>query len=161
METMSFRRTIKPSDVGAIVAMVRSTGFFSKEELAIAKELAQEKLQNKKGCSYRFLFAQRHDQVVGYTCYGRIPGTQSSFDIYWIVVDKKYQGRGLGKTLMAKTEQLIVQSGGKRVYVETSSRKQYKPTHAFYECCGYRREASLKNFYAKGDSKIIYSKALK
>jgi len=161
MSDLTIRRTIKPSDTKAIARIVRSTGFFSKEEVGIAKELAREKLSAKKTCSYRFIFAEMKKEVIGYACYGRIPGTQSSFDIYWIVVAKEYQGRGLGKTLLFQTEKFISKSGGKRAYAETSSRKLYRPTHKFYESCGYRREAFLKNFYADGDSKIIYSKVLK
>ena len=61
----------------------------------------------------------------------------------------------------AKTEEVICSLGGKHIYAETSSRDLYRPTHIFYENCGYLREASLKDFYAEGDSKIIYSKVLK
>jgi len=63
--------------------------------------------------------------------------------------------------LMAETEQLIYQSGGRQIYAETSSRDQYQPTHEFYETCGYHQEAFLNNFYAEGDGKIIYAKILK
>ena len=62
---------------------------------------------------------------------------------------------------MVQTEKLIEASGGRQLYDETSSRDQYKPTHKYYEACGYRQEAFLKNFYAEGDGKIIYSKVLK
>ncbi|MCX5832942.1 MAG: hypothetical protein NTV99_00205 [Deltaproteobacteria bacterium] len=58
------------------------------------------------------------------------------------------------------TEEKIAGLGGKRIYVDTSSRPLYEPTRLFYEKCGYRKEAVLKDFYAEGDSKFIYSKAL-
>jgi len=74
---------------------------------------------------------------------------------------KNHQGLGLGKELLRRTENLITERGGTLAYIETSSRKQYRPTHKFYESCGYRREAFLKNFYAKDDGKIIYAKVLK
>jgi phosphoribosylformimino-5-aminoimidazole carboxamide ribonucleotide (ProFAR) isomerase len=61
---------------------------------------------------------------------------------------------------MQRTEIIISDLGGKRIYVETSSRHQYQPTHGFYESCGYRTEAVLKDFYTEGDSKIIYVKTL-
>jgi hypothetical protein len=56
---------------------------------------------------------------------------------------------------------VISSLSGKRIYAETSSRDLYLPTHVFYENCGYLREAFLKDFYADGDGKIIYSKTLK
>ena len=49
---------------------------------------------------------------------------------------------------MDEAERLIAQAGGHRVYVETSDREHCIPTHAFYECCGYRVEAILKDCYA-------------
>ena len=50
--------------------------------------------------------------------------------------------------------------GARRVYVDTSSRSQYEPTRAFYLACGYAREAFLADFYAPGDGKVIFVKAL-
>jgi ribosomal protein S18 acetylase RimI-like enzyme len=106
------------------------------------------------------LFAEDKDRVLGYTCYGFIPATCGSYDLYWIAVDEQFRSQGLGKELMLKTEDVIRGIGGRLIYVETSSRDQYKPTHGFYESCGYQKEAFLKDFYAEGDSKIIYVKTL-
>jgi ribosomal protein S18 acetylase RimI-like enzyme len=161
MKDFIYRRQIQHSDIEAIADIVKSSGFFSAEEIDIALELAEEKLTQPHDSSYQFLFAEKENRVAGYTCYGLIPATHASYDIYWIAVLKDMRGHGLGKLLMTETEQLIQISGGKRIYAETSSRGQYKPTHKFYESCGYHQEAFLKNFYSEDDSKIIYSKNLK
>jgi GNAT superfamily N-acetyltransferase len=141
--------------------IVQSSGFFSAAEIELACELAADKLEHGWQSSYQFLFAQDSGQVVGYTCYGLIPATAGSYDLYWIAVSEAMRGRGLGKILLQKTESLISCVGGRHVYAETSSRAQYTPTHRFYETCGYIVEAVLKDFYAPDDSKIIYSKVLK
>lgn len=161
MKTCTYRQQIQPSDIEVIAGIVESSGFFSDEEIEIAIQLAEEKMDQKEASSYRFLFAEDDHRVLGYTCYGLIPATSFSYDIYWIVVANDLQGQGLGKLLMAATEKLIGSSGGKQIYAETSSRDQYNPTRKFYESCGYRQEAFLKNFYAEGDGKIIYAKVLK
>jgi ribosomal protein S18 acetylase RimI-like enzyme len=62
--------------------------------------------------------------------------------------------------LLKKVEEKIREMGGKRIYVETSSREQYEPTRLFYSRCGYRKEATLKNFYSPGDDKVIYLRVL-
>ena len=77
----------------------------------------------------------------GYLCYGPIAGTAGSYDLYWIAVDANVQRQGLGKVLLAESERLIRQEGGKRVYVETSNRGHYASTRAFYERSGYTLEA--------------------
>jgi len=156
-----YRQQIQPSDADAISAIVKSSGFFSAEEINIAVELAQEKLELAGDSSYYFLFAEKSNQVIGYTCWGPIPATKDSFDLYWIAVRKDLCGRGLGKALLLETEKLISAAGGRRVYVDTSSRKQYQPTRNFYESCGYRQAAFLEEFYAQDDGKIIYLKILK
>jgi RimJ/RimL family protein N-acetyltransferase len=35
----------------------------------------------------------------------------------------------------------------------------YNRTRRFYERCGYREEATLREFYSPGDDKVIYVKA--
>jgi hypothetical protein len=55
----------------------------------------------------------------------------------------------------------MAEHGARRVYADTSSRLQYKPTRAFYLACGYVREAILADFYAPDDGKVIFVKVLK
>lgn len=161
MNTFIFRHQIQPSDIEIIAEMVEFSGFFSAEEVEIAIELAEDKLEKRDISSYHFLFAELENQVVGYSCYGPIPATSSSYDLYWIVVSQAMRAKGLGKRIMAETEKLVFAQGGRQIYAETSSRDQYIPTHKFYENCGYIKEAFLENFYAEGDGKFIYSKLLK
>jgi len=158
--TLHYREQILPSDPSAISRIVQSSGFFSSDEIALARELAEEKLTQGNACSYQFMFAEDKDSVLGYTCYGLIPATSGSYDLYWIAVNEQLRSQGLGKALMKETERIISDIGGRRIYVETSSRNQYKPTHGFYESCGYKKEALLKDFYAEGDSKIMYSRSI-
>jgi len=159
-DTLIYRQQIMPSDPDAISMVVKSSGFFSTEEIALARELAVDKLEHGEKSSYQFLFSEDMQIVLGYTCFGLIPATSGSYDLYWIAVDEKSRGTGLGKNLMKRTEIIICKLGGRRIYIETSSRDQYKTTHSFYESCGYRQEAFLKDFYAPGDGKIIYVKTI-
>jgi len=161
MDSIIYRQEVLPSDLDAISQIVTSTGFFSPAEIELACELAEDRLEHGRQSTYQFLFAENNSQVVGYTCYGLIPATAGSYDLYWIAVSMSMRGRGLGKTLLQKTECLIRDLGGRNLFAETSSRDQYVPTQRFYENCHYIPEAILMDFYAPGDSKIIYSKVLK
>jgi ribosomal protein S18 acetylase RimI-like enzyme len=161
MKSYIFRHEIMPSDIQAIENIVQSSGFFSADEIGIACELAADRLDLGEKSSYRFLFIEENGKVAGYTCYGLIPATTGSYDLYWIAVSPELRKRGLGRILLQKTEEMISMNGGRRIYAETSSRAQYVPTQLFYEGCDYIPEAILTDFYAEGDSKIIYSKVLK
>ncbi|MBF0227863.1 MAG: GNAT family N-acetyltransferase [Desulfobacterales bacterium] len=153
-----FRYTVKPQDCEIIRKMVRATNFFNDSEVNIAVELIRERLNKGSESGYHFIFIEYDKMTAGYCCYGDIPGTLSSYDIYWVVVHPNYQGKGIGKKLITDAERLIKKLGGSRVYVETSQRPQYDPTRIFYEKCGYHVESVMDSFYAPGEGKVIYCK---
>ena len=159
-EQATWRRQVAPADAKAVGELVRATGFFSDEEAEIAVELVLERLERGEASGYDFLLAEDQAGLAGYACFGRIPGTQASFDLYWIAVRPSSQGRGLGRELLARGEALIAEQGGARIYVDTSSRPQYEPTRAFYLACGSRVAATLPDFYALGDGKVVFCKVL-
>ena len=155
-----FREEAKPEDREAVGRLVRATGFFSEEEAEIAEELIEERLARGDASGYFFLFAEAGDLLLGYACFGPIPGSMHSFDLYWIAVSPGEQGRGIGRRLMAAAERLMAKRGACRIYADTSSRPQYEPTRSFYLACGYRKAAFLNDFYAPGDGKVIFVTAL-
>ena len=155
------REAVTAHDEASVRALVHSTGFFSPEEEDVAAELVREALERGEEASgYSFLFLEERGRLLSYACFGRIPGTRSSFDLYWIATQADEQGRGHGRRLLAASEARIRALGGTRVYVETSSRAQYEPTRAFYERCGYEQVALLDDFYAPGDGKVVYCKVV-
>ena len=97
---------------------------------------------------------------LGYACFGHNTMTVASYDLYWICVDKSLHGRGVGKQLLEAAEQRIRELGGQRLYIETSSRPDYVATRGFYLRCGYVLEAELADYYAPGDGKAIFVKAI-
>jgi ribosomal protein S18 acetylase RimI-like enzyme len=155
---ITWREEPLSADINDIVEIVKSTGFFNDEELDVAAELVEERLEKGPACGYFFLFMELDKRVTGYSCFGPIPGTLTSFDLYWIAVHNDSRGMGLGKIIMERSEKEIAEMNGDRIYVETSSKELYIPTRKFYEGCGYRAEARLKDFYAPGDDKMIYVK---
>ena len=159
LQGIQLRYELKPEDPGRIRHLVEITGFFSEEEVAVAEELAVERLQRAAASGYHFVMAEQYGRLVGYACYGQIPCTVSSYDLYWIAVHPDIQGKGLGQRLLQETERLIRDAGGSRIYVDTSQRLQYASTRAFYENAGYKLDAVLTEFYAPGDNKVIYCKA--
>lgn len=159
-ELLTFRQEVLQSDAQHVRELTTSTGFFMDAEIDVAVELVEERLSKGESSGYYFVFAEQGGRVVGYTCFGPIPCTMASFDLYWIAVHDSCRGQGVGKALMRKSEECIAAMGGTRVYIETSSRAQYVPTRQFYFACGYQEAAVLADFYAPGDGKVIYLKVL-
>ena len=140
--------------------LVDLTGFFHPDEVDVAEELVVERLQKGEASGYSFIMADHYGRLAAYACFGPIPCTASSYDLYWIAVHPDFQGKGLGRRLLMEVERRVKAAGGSRIYVDTSQRVQYASTRAFYESLGYRLEAVLKDFYAIGDGKTIYCKSL-
>jgi len=148
--------------------LTRATGVFRPEEVATALELLDASLAGDD--DYRFLGAyaggaggagEAGGELVGYACWGATPGTQDTYDLYWIVVDPAWQGKGVGTELLRAVEERLVTARGRLVVVETSSRPDYVPTRAFYERRGYARTATVPGYYAPDDDLVIYLKDLR
>jgi GNAT superfamily N-acetyltransferase len=138
--------------------LTAATGLFRPDEVAIAVELLDDAVTGDD--HYRFLGAYAGDQLVGYACWGPTPGTEGTFDLYWIVVDPARQGTGVGTALLKAVEDTLTTDNGRLIVVETSSRPDYGPTRAFYERRGYAQAARLPGYYAPGDDLVIYLKDL-
>lgn len=139
--------------------LTAATGLFRPEEVTTAVELLDQSLAGDD--DYRFVGAYAGETLVGYACWGPTPGTEGTWDLYWIVVDPTRQGRGIGTRLLEEVERRLTAHGARLIVVETSSRADYDPTRRFYETRGFTRAAELPGYYAPGDDLVIYLKDLR
>ena len=153
-ESIRWRRIVDAADPAKIRELVQATGIFSAEEVRIAGQLAKTTVDGSE--TYRFLLAERGGELLGYTCFDRIPLSKVSFDLYWIAVAPEARGTGLAGELMERTAAFIKGKRGTQVYAETSSREPYAPARAFYLKSGFAEVARFEGFYEPGDDKVIY-----
>ncbi len=130
-------RPVGPAHRAPLERLTRAAGLFREDEVAIAVELLDD-----------------------YACWGPVPGTADTYDLYWLVVDPARQCSGVGTRLVEAVEHRLIGDGGRLVVVETSSLPAYAPTRAFYERRGYTRGATVPGYYAPGDDLMIYFKDL-
>ncbi len=155
-----FRCEVRPEDAAAVRRIVAATGFFHADEVGVAQELVDTRVVQGDASGYFFVFAERDGAVIGYSCFGPVPCTRTSYDLYWIAVDPTIQGGGVGRVLLRETEDAVRQRGGTRLYAETSGRPQYAATRAFYERTGFDQAEVLDDFYDVGDARVTYCKVL-
>jgi ribosomal protein S18 acetylase RimI-like enzyme len=155
---LTIRTSPVPADIERIRQMVDATGFFRPDETLVAVELVEDRLERGLVSGYQFFFAELGDELVGYTCFGQIACSLLSWDLYWIVTKKEYQGQGFGGSLLKLTEDEIKKQGGKNVVIETSSKELYTSTQQFYYKNGYELKARFTDFYDYGDDKLVYIK---
>jgi ribosomal protein S18 acetylase RimI-like enzyme len=164
-----------------IAEILRSTENFREEEVDVALELFDESFA---GEDYQFVGAFRRESgigngesmlpeavpipdsrfpipdLIGFACYGPSLGTDRTYDLYWIAVDRAAQGTGCGTVLLSEVERSLEALHARMLVVETSSRSDYTATRGFYLRRGYVEAARVREFYAPDDDRIILTKRL-
>ena len=139
-----------------IIEILEATKAFRDDEIDVALELF-----DAQGVDYEFIGAfAREGELIGYACYGASPGTLGTYDLYWIAVHPEHQGAGGGSRLLDEVERRLREREARMLVVETSARTDYESTRRFYERRGYSQSASISDFYAFGDDRVIYAKRL-
>jgi len=154
-------RPMTRTDRPTVLALIEATDFFRPDEIQVAAELIDAYLDQPDQRDY-VVVVVTDDQgaVTGYMTYGPTPLTLGTFDLYWMAVDPKTQGRGYGRTLVEWLESYARQAGGRLLVIETSSTAKYEPTRRFYLGLKYTEVARIPDFYGPGDDRVIYTKRL-
>ena len=156
--------TIRPmnaADKPALMALLRDTPEFKPHELCVAEEVIDAYLNNPTGSGYNTLVAIDAGTVSGYICYGPTPCTLGTWDMYWQAVARAKRGQGIGGTLAKAAESHIVQENGRLIIIETSSTPEYENTRRFHINRGYEIIATVPDFYAAGDNRVILQKRIR
>lgn len=96
--------------------------------------------------------------AIGYCAPERM--TDGTYNLYAIGVREELQGKGIGRKMMHYIEGLLHSAGHRILLVETSGKPEFELTRAFYDQCGYTRQATIPDFYEEGDAKIVFWKRL-
>ncbi len=150
-------RDLSPADRGRIESITRAVGVFGDAEIPVALEVFDAAVAGSP--DYAATGAEVEGQLAGWICWGPTPCTAGTYDLYWIAVDPRAHGTGIGTALLTRMERRLT-GQGRLIVVETAGRPAYAATRAFYEARGYRRVAVIPEFYAPGDDQVVYTKAL-
>jgi len=157
-EEIGMIRPTYHADAAQIVDLARDTGVFKPMEIEVLHELLDIYLNYPQQEDYRFITFEQDGQVLGFACYGPTSMTDRTWDLYWIAVQKSTQARGIGGQLLGYVESEIRRRHGRLVMVETSSTPAYDLTRQFYLKHHYEQAAVIQDFYADGDSLVIFRK---
>jgi GNAT superfamily N-acetyltransferase len=154
-------KEITPEDRKRIEEILRSTGYFYEFEIEVALDLADQTLTNgHEDNDFCWMKVTEGDGMIAFANYAKNSFSTHSWDIYWIAVHQDYRNKKYGSILLKAIEDDVKAFGGKILWIETSGRPLYASTEEFYRRNGYSLQASLKDFYAPGDPKQVYSKVL-
>jgi ribosomal protein S18 acetylase RimI-like enzyme len=150
---------VRPSvsaDIPALQRIAEDTGLFPPEMLPqlIAPFLSSD----AEGVAW--LTAEFGGEVIG-LCYAV---AEQLADRVWnmlaLGVLSSNQSVGVGSELVRRLEFDLQASGQRILIVDTSGSDAFAKTRAFYKMAGYAEEARIRDFWAEGDDKVVFWKAL-
>jgi D-alanine-D-alanine ligase len=154
-------RKMLEKDIPIIIRMLRDVGVFGNAEINIATEIINSYLKNPDSRDYFSYVADYSvNRTIGYICFGQTPLTDGIYDIYWIAVDRRFQKIGVGGKLLNFAEDYVRSREGRKIIIETSSKKEYESARSLYKRAGYGEVARISDFYSSNDDKIIFGKDL-
>jgi GNAT superfamily N-acetyltransferase len=153
-------RDLGAGDRPDIARILESSGAFRPEEIAVGLELVDETLNPGPSTDYRWWVAERDGGVLGFACFGPVPMTEGTFDLYWIAVGAEARGTGVAAVIDQAVTDSVRALGGYWLVAETSSTPPYFPAHAFYARRGYRLLGRIEDYYRPGDDRLIFGKRL-
>lgn len=156
---MTIRETLE-SEVESLVRFASATGVFKPVEIDMLQEVFDDYFAGDVDPADRCVALVEGSEPVGFAYFGPAEMTATTWELWWIVVNPAVQRRGIGKQLLNHVERESRAAGGTLLYIDTSSLPAYEPTRLFYLRNGYEQEAVLRDFYAVGDSKVLFRKQL-
>jgi GNAT superfamily N-acetyltransferase len=153
-------RSLSASDRGLVEAMTRGSEAFHPDEVRVALDVFDAAMgigRDAPDPDYELAAVEVDGTLAGWACWGPTPCTAGTFDLYWVVVDGPWQGKGIGGILIEVMERRVA-GRARMIVVETAGREAYAGTRAFYERRGYAAESSIRDYYAPGDDLVVYVK---
>lgn len=149
-----------PADIPTLVAVTEATAKFRPIEIVALREVLDDFFAAEHKHGHRCVTLDREGEILGFAYYAPAPMTDRTWHLWWIVVRPGRQGGGIGGKLLSHVEEEIRGQQGRILFIETGSQPHYEPTRRFYVKHGYELHATLKDFYADGDSMVVFRKAL-
>ena len=88
------------------------------------------------------------------------PATDRAWNMRAIGVRADRQGGGIGRRMVERLEATLRERGQRLLIVDTSGTDGFAGSRAFYRALGYAEEGRVRDFWADGDSKVVYRKRL-
>lgn len=147
-----FLDPMRESDIKRVVEIIEQTD----------EDDAADALETFSTHGVTGMFVLRQDKtILGVT--GFTP-SEASEQVVWLsytYLDSAYRGQSHGKHMVSKLLELLNGNNVRKIFIATSDYVEdgdeiYGDAHRFYEGMGAEQEVVLKDFYAPGESKLIY-----
>jgi len=105
-----------------------------------------------------WLSALDGEQVMGFAYAVPEALTEGTYNLLAIGVLEEASGQGIGSQMLQSVEDKLRAAQARLIIVESSGQSYYDDARQFYLTHGYEQEAVIKEFWAEGDDKVIFTK---
>ena len=148
-------RPVTPADLPALKTVIDSTELFPSEML---DDMIAGYFAGEEEAGFWLTYDDGEPVAVAFCVPERM--TEGTWNALLLAVRPDRQGKGLGAALMNDIEQTLARREERILLVETSGLDAFERTRNFYRKNGYEEEARIREFYAEGEDKIVFRKAL-
>jgi ribosomal protein S18 acetylase RimI-like enzyme len=149
------------TDIRYYVLLAGEAGVFKDIELEIMKETLEE-WERRSDSPSTLIELTASGRVSGFAYFGPANGTEFTFDLKWLVVDKLAHKQGIGDQLLQRIEvEILKQKRSAILTVETTTRKEGAIRPGFFQEAGFSLIGHIPDFYGKGDDFLMYAKHLR
>jgi ribosomal protein S18 acetylase RimI-like enzyme len=146
------------TDLRYYIVLASESGVYKDIELDIMKE-ALEEWERRSDGKMTLVELASSGHISGFAFFGPHSGTEFTFELKWVVVDRLSRKQGIGIQLLERVEEEIRRSKPNAILsVETSSIKEASIAVDFYVSAGFSLIGRIPNFYGKGDDFLMYAK---
>ncbi len=147
-------------DVSQIAAFLPGVTTFCGADAECALDDIEDWLESGDRSGTWFFSCFRGGRVAGFACCDQVPIARGTFELNWICTDPGCEREGVGALLLARVERQLRRVRARLLVVETSSRPAYRKVHRFLRKNGFRQGARLKDFWDRGDDKLVFEKRI-
>lgn len=146
-------------DADALVDVIVSSGLFESEQAIDIRHMFSVDMEAQESVT-RWTVVAAEDQVNAVAMYRPVEAADGVWDLTMIAVRAGHQARGIGGHLLDHIEQELLARGVRRLIIDTSSLPTFATARRFYLSRGYVKAGYVPDFWAVGDGRITFSKAL-
>jgi ribosomal protein S18 acetylase RimI-like enzyme len=153
-------RETRLEDTSALLAITQGTDMFQPADVEALQAVLHDYHHSEYSEEHCCVTYEQDGQVIGFAYYAPASMTDRTWYLWWIVVSKQIQARGIGGQLLRHVEDDLRSQRGRLLLLETSSLPSYELTRRFYLKNGYDILAVLKDYYADGHDMVVFRKRL-
>jgi ribosomal protein S18 acetylase RimI-like enzyme len=152
---MIVRPTV-PADIAALKRVLDVTGLFPSEMLA---DMVDSFLHAAE-CDEVWLTCEEARDAIGFCFAAPEKFTEGTWNMLAIAVHPDSQRKGAGAAIVKHLEGALRERGERILIADTAGTNEFAQTRQFYRRNGYTEEARIRDFWAVGNDKVVFWKAI-